>query len=260
LYIGGPLLARAYQNRAELTAERFVADPFSQQGARLYRTGDRVCWNEEGQLEYLGRLDHQVKVRGFRIELGEVESQLLSLEGVREAVVVARSGPQGMQLVGYVSGDVSGLTLRDQLSSQLPDYMVPSVIMVLEALPLNANGKIDRKALPEPEFASGQTYEAPQGELETTLATIWSQVLGVEQVGRQDNFFELGGHSLLAMQIVNQIRHQLSLPMALAQLFQAPSVQSLAALLAVQDSQRDGGAAMQELDAFMDSLLDVSDE
>ncbi|MDV2115911.1 amino acid adenylation domain-containing protein, partial [Alcaligenes faecalis] len=205
LYIGGDLLARGYENRAELTAERFVADPFSE-GGRLYRTGDLVRWNKEGQLEYLGRLDHQVKVRGFRIELGEVESQLLSLDGVREAVVVARPGPQGMQLVGYVSGDVSGLTLRDQLSSQLPDYMVPSVIMVLEALPLNANGKIDRKALPEPEFVSGQAYEAPQGELETTLATIWSQVLGVEQVGRQDNFFELGGHSLLALTLIERLR------------------------------------------------------
>ncbi|MDV2115654.1 amino acid adenylation domain-containing protein, partial [Alcaligenes faecalis] len=239
LYIGGDLLARGYENRAELTAERFVADPFSE-GGRLYRTGDLVRWNKEGQLEYLGRLDHQVKVRGFRIELGEVESQLLSLDGVREAVVVARSGPQGMQLVGYVSGSehrsdvsasikegaeqkadsideppqamftsalsLSGAALRDQLSSQLPDYMVPSVIMVLEALPLNANGKIDRKSLPEPEFASGQAYEAPQGELETTLATIWSQVLGVEQVGRQDNFFELGGHSLLALTLIERLR------------------------------------------------------
>ncbi|MDV2116215.1 amino acid adenylation domain-containing protein, partial [Alcaligenes faecalis] len=240
LYLGGVGLARGYENRTELTAERFVADPFSDTGARLYRTGDLVRWNEAGQLEYLGRLDHQVKVRGFRIELGEVESQLLSLDGVREAVVVARSGPQGMQLVGYVSGDVSGLTLREQLSSQLPDYMVPSVIMVLEALPLNANGKIDRKALPEPEFASGQAYEAPQGELETTLATIWSQVLGVEQVGRQVNFFDLGGHSLLLVQLHEQMGKTLDAKVSVMDLFRYSTIQAQADFIRRADAAKPG--------------------
>ncbi|HRL28622.1 MAG TPA: phosphopantetheine-binding protein, partial [Alcaligenes sp.] len=205
--------------------------------------------------------DHQVKVRGFRIELGEVESGLLALDGVREAVVVAREGPQGAQLVAYVSGEsLLGQELRDQLAQRLPDYMVPAVIMVLDALPLNANGKIDRKVLPEPQFVGGQEYEAPQGELETALASIWAQVLGVERVGRRDNFFELGGHSLLAMQIVNQIKQQLVLPISLSQLFQAPSVQALAQRLPGQEQQAKSHHAMHELDVFMDSLLDVNDE
>ncbi|MDV2117027.1 amino acid adenylation domain-containing protein, partial [Alcaligenes faecalis] len=210
LYVGGIGLARAYLGRADLTADRFVADPFSEQGARLYRTGDIVKWNEQGQLEYLARIDDQIKVRGFRIELGEVESRVQALPGVQEAVVVAKQAASDTRLLAYVVPEGGNLltpsVLRAALAAELPDYMVPSVIMVLEALPLNANGKIDRKALPEPEFVSGQTYEAPQGELDTTLATIWSQVLGVEQVGRQDNFFELGGHSLLALTLIERLR------------------------------------------------------
>ena len=165
LYIGGELLARGYVNRPELTAERFIANPFVE-GTRLYRTGDIVRWNERGQLEYLGRIDDQIKVRGFRVELGEVESQLLQVPGVREAVVVARDTPQGMQLAGYVSGHpgqkLDGSTLRQALKTILPDYMVPSAITVLDRLPLNANGKIDRRALPEPVFDTGDAYEAPR--------------------------------------------------------------------------------------------------
>ncbi len=204
LYLGGINLARGYLNRAGLTAERFVA---AQGGERLYRTGDLVKWNAEGQLEYLGRIDHQVKVRGFRIELGEIEAQLQAQPEVREAVVVANEGPSGARLVGYVSGqDIDTAVLRDRLSEVLPDYMVPSVLMVLEALPLNANGKVDRKALPAPEFTGAQDYEAPQGEVEETLSAIWAEVLGVERVGRHDNFFELGGHSLLALQLLERMR------------------------------------------------------
>ncbi|HRL28618.1 MAG TPA: amino acid adenylation domain-containing protein, partial [Alcaligenes sp.] len=206
LYLGGLPLARAYENRPDLSAERFVADPFGAGGGRLYRTGDLVRWNAQGQLEYLGRLDHQVKVRGFRIELGEVESQLLALDGVREAVVVAHPGKMGAVLLAYVSAK-SGVqldvaALRQRMSQTLPDYMVPSAIVVLDTLPLSSNGKIDRKALPEPQFVGGQDYKAPQGELETALASIWAQVLGVQRVGRYDNFFELGGHSLLALSLI----------------------------------------------------------
>ena len=231
LYLGGISLARGYVNRPDLTAERFVASPFGEGGERLYRTGDLVRWNDAGQLEYLGRIDEQVKVRGFRIELGEVEAQLLQVPGVREAVVVARGTAQGTQLVGYVSGlsagsagassreaadaasdangrddELDGADIRQRLKAALPDYMVPSLIVVLDALPLNANGKIDRKALPAPVLDGGEAYEAPEGELEIRLAQIWAEALGVERVGRQDNFFELGGHSLLALTLVERMR------------------------------------------------------
>ncbi|KQB61349.1 MULTISPECIES: amino acid adenylation domain-containing protein, partial [Acidovorax] len=203
LYLGGIGLARGYLGRAGLSAERFVADPFDEAAGRLYRTGDLVRWNGEAQLEYLGRLDHQVKIRGLRIELGEVEAQLLAQPEAREAVVVAKDGPGGVRLVGYVSASagqtIDAASLRERLGEQLPDYMVPSVIVVLESLPLNANGKVDRKALPAPEFANRAQYEPPQGDVEETLAAIWAEVLRVERVGRHDNFFELGGHSLLAV-------------------------------------------------------------
>ena len=235
LYIGGKLLARGYVNRPDLTAERFVADPFDEHGGRLYRTGDLVRWSEEGQLIYLGRIDEQVKVRGFRIELGEVEAQLLKQPGVREAVVVARETPQGTQLAGYVSGHagqkLDGSVLRQALKTVLPDYMVPSVIMVLEALPLNANGKIDRKALPEPVFESGDAYEAPESELETQLAQLWAEVLGVERVGRSSNFFELGGHSLLALTLVERMRAA-GIRAQVRELFEQPVLSAFADALA----------------------------
>jgi len=209
LYLGGAGLARGYLQRAGLTAERFVADPFGAPGGRLYRTGDLVQWSEDGQLEYLGRIDHQVKVRGFRIELGEIEAQLLQQPGVRQAVVVAAEGQGGARLVGYV-GAGEGLDvprLRQALGEALPDYMVPGTIVVLDKLPLNANGKIDRKALPTPEAAGADApYEAPQGEVEAALAQSWVEVLGVARVGRQDNFFELGGDSILSLQIVARMR------------------------------------------------------
>ncbi|ASI68648.1 non-ribosomal peptide synthetase [Diaphorobacter nitroreducens] len=232
LYIGGELLGRGYLGRSGLSAERFVADPFDEAGGRLYRTGDLVRWNGEGQLEYLGRIDHQVKIRGFRIELGEVEAQLLSQPEVREAVVVAKEGPGGARLVGYVSAQagqaIEAGELRERLGKQLPDYMVPSVLVVLESLPLNANGKVDRKALPEPGFESEHEYEAPQGEVEEALAKIWAEVLGVERVGRHDNFFELGGHSIAAMRVVNLARQKkiVGLDVTLQDLMSSPTIQA----------------------------------
>ena len=205
LYLGGLGLGRGYLGRAGLSAERFVANPFGE-GERLYRTGDLARWNAQGQLEYLGRIDHQVKIRGFRIELGEIEAQLLAQPEVREAVVVAREGAGGARLVGYVSAQsgqpVAVDALRERLGESLPDYMVPGVIVVLETLPLNANGKVDRKALPEPGQDSARAYAPPQGELEEALAAIWSEVLGVERVGRDDNFFGLGGDSILALRVI----------------------------------------------------------
>ncbi|MDN5862942.1 MAG: condensation domain-containing protein, partial [Salinisphaera sp.] len=213
LCIGGDLLARAYLHRGGLTAERFVADPFDEKGGRLYRTGDLARWRADGQIEYLGRLDHQVKIRGFRIELGEIEAQLLLQPAIREAVVVAGEGPGvtgGARLVAYVSpqagAGIDNATLREALGKALPDYMIPSAIVVLDSLPLNPNGKLDRKALPEPEFANVDHYEAPRGEVEEVLAGIWAEVLGVGQVGRNDNFFELGGDSILCLQIVIKAR------------------------------------------------------
>ena len=183
-------------------------------------------WNAQGELEYLGRADQQVKIRGFRIELGEVQSQLLAQPEVREAVVLAKEGAGGARLIAYVSlnAEIAEGLLKGRLGEVLPDYMVPSAIVVLDALPLTANGKVDRKALPEPEMASAQEYEAPQGELEETLAQIWAEVLGVERVGRQDGFFELGGHSLLATQVNVRIHDVLGIEVGLKELFEHPEL------------------------------------
>ncbi|MCE8024896.1 non-ribosomal peptide synthase/polyketide synthase [Billgrantia aerodenitrificans] len=230
LYLGGVGLARGYLHRPDLSAERFIADPLTV-GERLYRTGDLVRWREDGQLEYLGRLDHQVKIRGLRIELGEIEAELLSQPEIREAVVVAQEGPNGARLVAYVvpqaGSELDSLSLREALGQKLPDYMVPGVVVTLEALPLNANGKVDRKALPEPELASGSQYAPPQGEVEEALADIWSEILGVERVGRHDNFFELGGDSILSLQIVSRLL-QAGWKITPRQLFERQSVAELA--------------------------------
>ncbi|WP_418121736.1 non-ribosomal peptide synthase/polyketide synthase [Variovorax sp. 160MFSha2.1] len=241
LYLGGAGLARGYLNRSGLTAQRFVADPFDEAGGRLYRTGDLVRWREDGQLEYLGRLDHQVKVRGFRIELGEIEAQLLAQPGVREAVVVAQEGPSGARLVGYVCGHegqpaLEAAALREQLGTVLPEYMVPGALVVLEALPLNANGKVDRKALPEPGYAAAHDYEAPQGEAEQALAQVWAQVLGLQQVGRHDNFFELGGDSILSLQIVAQARRA-GWQLTPRQMFERQSIAQLAGVVQALDQE-----------------------
>ncbi|MCM2575750.1 phosphopantetheine-binding protein, partial [Achromobacter xylosoxidans] len=174
---------------------------------RLYRTGDLARWREDGELEYLGRLDHQVKIRGLRIELGEIESALLAQPEVEQAAVLAQDGPSGARLVAYVvPATLEIATLRDALAARLPDYMVPAAFVPLASLPVNANGKLDRRALPQASFIAQQAYEAPQGEVETALAAIWSQVLGAETVGRHDNFFELGGDSILSLQIVARLR------------------------------------------------------
>ncbi|WP_217628094.1 non-ribosomal peptide synthetase, partial [Nitrosospira sp. Nsp13] len=238
LYLGGGGLARGYLNRGGLTAERFIADPFDEKGGRLYRTGDLARWRADGQIEYLGRLDHQVKVRGFRIELGEIEAQLLLQPEIREAVVVAGEGPGvtgGARLVAYVSpqagASIDNAALREALGQALPDYMIPAAIVVLERLPLNPNGKVDRKALPEPEFTSINHYEAPQGEVEEVLAGIWADVLGIGQVGRNDNFFELGGDSILSLQIVTKVRRA-GWKITPRQLFERQTIAALAVVVA----------------------------
>ena len=243
LYIGGAGVARGYLHRPELTAERFLDDPFrAVPGARMYRTGDLARYRAGGNVEFLGRNDHQVKVRGFRIELGEIEARLAEHPTVREAVVIARDDTPGeKRLVAYVTNTVEGETeelagaLRDHLSAALPEYMVPAAFVRLESLPLTPNGKLDRKALPAPdaEAYARQTYEPPQGELETMLAAIWAELLKVERVSRNDHFFELGGHSLLAVQMVERLR-RLGLGVPVRVLFDNPTVRELAASLGQQ--------------------------
>ncbi len=237
LYVGGAGVARGYLNRPELTAERFLADPFSEQPeARMYQTGDRVRWLADGTLEYLGRNDDQVKIRGVRIELGEVEQTLLSCPGVGESVVVAQSLEQGgLRLVAYFTRQDPALdaaALRTHLQAQLPEYMVPAAYVSLDALPLTANGKVDRRALPAPGADALLTteYQAPATALETRLAELWSPVLDVDRIGRHDSFFELGGHSLSAIRLVSLLR-KADLPVTLAELFRFPSVAALAGLI-----------------------------
>src|SRR6202008_4845626 len=214
LYLAGLGLARGYLNRAGLTSERFVADPHGAPGTRLYRTGDLARWRADGVLEYLGRGDDQVKVRGYRIELGEIEARLAEHPGVRDAAVLAREDAPGDRRLGayYVGSEglVEVTELRPPLGERLPEYMVPAAFVRLEALPLTTNGKVDRRALPAPEgdaFARGG-YEAPANEVEAALAEIWSELLGVEGVGRHDNFFELGGHSLLLLRLIPRMRQR----------------------------------------------------
>jgi amino acid adenylation domain-containing protein len=231
LYLGGAGLAHGYHGRPELTAERFVPDPFgSVPGGRLYRTGDLVRQRLDGPVEFLRRLDNQVKIRGFRIEPGEIEATLLALPGVREAAVAVRKDtPGGRRLVAYVVGDTTAQELRQSLRERLPDYMVPAAFVALEALPLNPNGKVDRKALPAPEpQSSAAMYVAPQTPVEESLAGIWAEVLGRERIGVTDSFLDLGGHSLLATQVMSRLRTTFGIEMPLRDLFTAPRLADLA--------------------------------
>ncbi|RKH48164.1 non-ribosomal peptide synthetase [Corallococcus sicarius] len=239
LHLGGVGVARGYAGRAALTAERFMPDAFSgEAGARLYRTGDVVRWREDGTLEFIGRADAQVKVRGFRIEPGEVEAALAKLPPVREAVVVAREdGPGGKRLVGYAvlreGMTADGHELRAALKDVLPEYMVPSAVVVLSALPLTTNGKVDRKALPAPDLAANgtQDYVAPRTPTEERLAALWQELLGVTRVGAHDSFFELGGHSLLATQALSRIRQAFAVELPLRRLFESPALDAVARLI-----------------------------
>ena len=244
LYIGGIGLARGYYRRPDLTAERFVPNPFVESTTdapwkmRLYRTGDRARHLPDGAIEYLGRIDHQVKLRGFRIELGEIEAVLLQNEVVRECVILLREDAPGLKhLVAYVvpaqDATLQVEQIRIQARQQLPEYMLPAAFVVLDALPLTSNGKVNRRALPAPDFLSPtQTYVAPQTALEQTLATIWSQVLHREQIGIHDNFFTLGGDSILSIQIVSRAR-QAGLSLTPKLIFQHQTISALAQALAI---------------------------
>jgi len=239
MYVGGAGVARGYLNRGDLSAQRFIPDPFrTTPGATLYRSGDLARRLENGDIEYLGRLDHQVKIRGFRIELGEIEAVLAEHPAVREGVVLAREDvPGDKRLVAYLVADHPPADLvgklRALLRASLPEYMVPATFVLLEALPLTPNGKIDRKALPLPD-RSGSTqaaYVAPRTPTEEILAGTWAELLGAERVGIEDNFFDLGGHSLLAMQVVSRVRQALGVELQLRDLFAAPTVSRLAACI-----------------------------
>ncbi|MGK4008334.1 non-ribosomal peptide synthase/polyketide synthase [Sorangium sp. So ce1036] len=238
LYLSGVQLARGYLNRPELTAERFIPDPFSPEaGARMYRTGDLARWREDGELEFLGRIDHQVKLRGFRIELGEIEAALAAHPSVRDCVVVAREdAPGDKRLVAYVvaaEAQWAPGALREHLGATLPEYMVPSAFVRLAALPLSPSGKVDRKALPSPEATRGAaetSYVAPRTETERALVAIWEELLGVRPIGVRDNFFLLGGHSLLAVRIASAVRARLGLELSLATLLRNPTIEALGAL------------------------------
>ena len=246
LYIGGVGVTRGYRNRPGLTAQAFVADPFGMPGGRLYRTGDRVRYRADNQLEYLGRMDHQIKIRGFRVELGEIEAALLQCPGVREAVVIAREDgtstsyagearPAHKRLVAYITAQTEeassswSQSLRAQLSMRLPEYMVPAAYVRLDCLPLTVNGKVDRRALPLPDDTalSFQPYEAPEDDIEEALAAIWRDLLHVQRVGRSDSFFDLGGHSLLAIEATYRIK-QFAGGLRLADIYQYPTIERLA--------------------------------
>ncbi|HGM5892986.1 TPA: non-ribosomal peptide synthase/polyketide synthase [Pseudomonas aeruginosa] len=242
LYLGGEGVARGYLERPALTAERFVPDPFGAPGSRLYRSGDLTRGRADGVVDYLGRVDHQVKIRGFRIELGEIEARLREQAAVREAVVVAQAGASGQQLVGYVVPQDPALVedagaqaacrdaLRKALKERLPEYMLPAHLLFLACMPLTPNGKLDRKALPKPSADQQQRdYQAPRSEVERQLATIWAEVLKLEQVGLADNFFEIGGDSIISLQVVSRAR-QLGIHFTPKMLFEAQTIGALAPL------------------------------
>jgi amino acid adenylation domain-containing protein len=239
LHIGGEGLARGYLNQPELTAERFILDPFrTEPGARMYKTGDLARYRPDGNIEFLGRADDQVKIRGFRIELGEIETVLGQHPAVREAVVLAREDAPGeKRLVAYVVADSSADELRCFLKDKLPEYMVPAVVVLLEALPVTPNGKVDRRALPAPDRSRPdleKAFVAPRDDIELQLARIWEEVLGVRPVGVRDNFFELGGHSLLAVRLFSLIEKRLGKKLPLTTVFQGATVEHLAGILRQQ--------------------------
>jgi amino acid adenylation domain-containing protein len=229
IYIGGPQVARGYLGRLESTAERFVPNPFSMlPGARLYRTGDLGSHSNNGNIEFLGRADQQVKIRGYRIELGEIESALREHPGIREVVVASKRE----RLAAYVvpkSGSVDPVELRRFLRQSLPEYMTPTTYITLDSLPLNANGKLDRQSLPDPQPAESQnTYVAPRNEIENRLSQIWAELLGVKRVGVHDNFFELGGDSILGLQMVART-NEAGIRLNLTQIIDQPTIAGLAA-------------------------------
>jgi amino acid adenylation domain-containing protein len=255
LFIGGAGLARGYLGHPELTAERFVPDPFSKrEGDRLYRTGDLVRWRADGALDFIGRIDHQVKIRGYRIEMGEIEASLCQLEKVEHAIVLAREDEPGeKRLVAYVvaSKEIEPQELRDSLKHDLPEHMIPSDFVMLKSMPLTLNGKVDRRALPPPTkgiLRSEHQYIAPRTATESLLAQIWSEVLGLDRIGVEDNFFTLGGHSLQATRVVARMRDAFKMDVPLPLLFQATTIAKLAEV--VNQLNQDNGSSGRSMAAL----------
>ncbi|MGW0991695.1 amino acid adenylation domain-containing protein, partial [Streptomyces sp. NPDC002486] len=241
LYIAGRGVARGYVRRPGLTASRFVACPFGPAGSRMYRTGDLVRWNQDGELEYVGRADDQVKIRGYRVEPGEVEAALAAVPGVERAAVVVRDTDAGKQLVGYAlpadgTAGLDGAVVRAEVASRLPEYMVPAVVMVVDDLPLTVNGKLDKRALPEPEFTGG-AYRAPSSPVEEILTGIFAQVLGVPRVGVDDSFFDLGGNSLSAMRVAAAVQEHFGREIGVRALMDTPSAAGLARLVGTSSGE-----------------------
>jgi acyl carrier protein len=262
LYVGGAGIARGYLQRATLTAERFVADPFSAStGQRLYRTGDLARYRADGVLEYLGRVDHQVKIRGFRIELGEIEAAMRSAPGIEDAAVIAQQTPNGPQLLGFVvspadTADIRLNELRSHLGQALPGHMQPARLQVLERFPLMPNGKLNRQALLDLDVRRS-AFVAPRNDLEKTLAAIWAEALQVERVGAHDNFFELGGHSLLATRIRARIQEELNLAIPLKLFFDGDTLERLAA--EIEQFRQQSEHQENDVDA-LEALFDEVDE
>jgi acyl-coenzyme A synthetase/AMP-(fatty) acid ligase/acyl carrier protein len=241
LYVGGDRLARGYYRRPDVTAERFVADPFARAGQRMYRTGDQVRMRQDGLIEFVGRSGDQVKIRGYRVELAEVESVLARYHGLAHTVVVARevedgekrliayvvaeAGQVGTELVDTGQVDIGGL--RAHATELLPEYMVPSAFVTLDSLPLTPNGKVDRKALPEPVVEASSNYRAPQTARQEILCSLFAEVLGVPRVGLDDSFFDLHGESLMAMRLISSIQDRLSIELLVSDIFDAPTVAEL---------------------------------
>jgi len=258
LYLAGANLARGYINRPGLTAERFVANPYGPPGSRMYRTGDLVRWRPDGTLDFLGRIDHQVKLRGFRIELGEIEAALIRIPAVTQAAVVAREDRPGDQyLAAYVVLETGAVLdpalLRQELGRHLPDYMVPATFTALDTLPLTPSGKLDRKALPAPERQSSAGYVAPRTPTEATLAAIWAETFGIERVGVEDNFFELGGHSMLVAQLIGRVKATFAVDLPLSMVFEVSTIAGLAGKI---DQALGDGLAAASLDLGAEACLD----
>jgi acyl-coenzyme A synthetase/AMP-(fatty) acid ligase/acyl carrier protein len=265
LYIGGMNLARGYLGRPAMTAERFLPNPFSQQGGeRLYKTGDLARYLADGNIEYVGRVDHQVKIRGYRVELGEIESLLNQDPGIHEAVVLAREDVVGeKQLVAYLvlnqEQPATCNDLRHSLQAKLPDYMVPSLV-VLDTLPLTSNGKVDRRALPKPDSIRPElqvAFVAARTPAEEVVAGIWAEILGVEQVGVYDSFFELGGHSLRAVQVISRLRDVFQIELPVRSLFEKPTINELVSEIA---QMRGGREIIEEIAQVLQEIEQLSEE
>ncbi|WP_131809251.1 non-ribosomal peptide synthetase, partial [Mycolicibacterium setense] len=239
LYVVGAGLANGYLGRGGLTASRFVACPFGGNGSRMYRTGDLAAWGADGQMRYLGRADEQVKIRGYRIELGEIQSALADLTGVGQAAVIVREDrPGDKRLVGYITGTADPVQVRARLADRLPGYMVPTAVVMLDSLPLTVNGKLDKRALPAPEYSDLDRYRAPATPAEEILAGIYAQVLSLERVGIDESFFDLGGDSLSATRLINAVNMSLDSDIAVRAVFEAPTVAQLAARVAESSGGR----------------------